>query len=213
VFALAFHLSQAEAASVVSNLDPAGGDIQPQFSGMGAAVGFTTGPSTYSLDSVTLELYGYGGPDPYFHVQLYSLGAPGSVPAPGWPLVPSAELFNTGTASGATLVSYAPGAPVTLSPNHTYFIGATVSLGGSPTSLMFAPSEAYNTAQGWQMYVAPQSNNQWKLDESSGLWISGAPSGFEGLKLEIDATAVPEPGSIALGFAALLLISRARRCR
>jgi len=145
---------------VVSNLDAIGSDIQPQFPGMGAAVGFTTGPDTFSLNSVTLALNGYGGPEPHFHVQIYTLGAPGSVPPPGWPLVPYAELFNAGAPAGATLVSYTPGARATLSPHQTYFVGAMVSTGGPPTSLIFAASETYTTAPGWQMYVAPESNNQ-----------------------------------------------------
>src|SRR5215469_16991009 len=102
---------------MVFNLDAAGTDIQPVFEGTGFSVGFITGASGYSLDSVEVPEHGYAGPASYFHVQLYSLGPLGSVPPPGWPLIPVAELNNAGTpplGGDTTLVEYTPGSPLTL---------------------------------------------------------------------------------------------------
>lgn len=206
-------LSQATGAVMLSNLNPAGGDIQGVFAGTGFAVGFVTGPSGYTLDSVTLEEYGYSGPSPYFHVQLFTLGPIGSVPPPGWPLVPLAELNDAGVdPRGTSLVDYTPVSPLTLAPNQVYFISASATAGSSGyPGLIFAPTQTYSLGSGWQMYIAPQSNNQWELDPNYNLWVSASPGGYEGLKLEINATAVPEPSLVSMLLVAFVVTARQRR--
>jgi len=144
------------AAAMVSNLHAAGNDIQPIFRTNGFAVGFLTGAGSYNLDSVKLLEYGYAGPVSYFHVELYSLGPLGSVPAPGWPLVPVAELANAGTVpsgGSTTLVQYNPAGPLTLSPSQVYFIGVTGDAGspGVPSAI-FASSESYTLGGDWQIH-------------------------------------------------------------
>jgi hypothetical protein len=202
---------------MVSNLDAAGDDIQPIFFTNGFAAGFLTGAGSYNLDSVKLPEYGYSGPVSYFHVELYSLGPVGSVPPPGWPLVPVAQLSNAGTLpSGGTttLVEYHPGGPLTLSPGHVYFIGVTGDAGspGVP-SVIFASSESYTVGADWQMYVSA-SMNQWMFDPNHNEWVEGAPNGIEGLKLEIDASPIPEPTVVSILSVALVIASRgARFCR
>jgi len=205
-------LGQVSAAVMLSNLNSAGNDIQPVFAGTGFAVGFLTGPSCYTLNSVTLEEYGYGGPSPYFHVQLFTLGPIGSVPPPGWAFVPVAELNDAGVdPRGASLIDYTPASPLTLSPNQVYFIGASAGPGGTGNpGLIFASTQTYSLGPDWQMYIAPESNNQWELDPNYNLWVSGSPNGY-GLKLEINATAVPEPSLVSMLLVAFVAAARRRR--
>jgi hypothetical protein len=166
---------------------------------------------------VTLEEYGYSGPVPFFHVQLFTGGPVGSVPPPGWPLVPVAELNDAGVdprpwPGGTTLVDYTPANPLTLSPNQLYWIGASAGPGsaGFP-GLLFAPTQTYSLGPGWQMYIAPQSFNQWELDPNYNLWVNESPGGYEGLKLEINATAVPEPSLVSMFLVGSLIVGKGRR--
>jgi hypothetical protein len=90
-------------------------------------------------------------------------------------------------------VQYNPGGPLTLSPSQVYFIGVTGDAGSPDVpSVIFASSESYTLGADWQMYVSP-SMNQWMFDPNYNEWVEGAPNGYEGLKLEIDASPIPEP--------------------
>ena len=80
-------------------------------------------------------------------------------------------------------------------------------------SVIFASSESYTLGGDWQMYT-DSTFNQWALDPNYNLWIQEAPNGYEGLKLEIDASPIPEPSVVSTLLVALAIaIGRAKSRR
>jgi hypothetical protein len=202
----------AQPTILISNLNAPGpggtgiGDIQAVLPGTGYAVGFLNGATPYRLESVTLEFIGTSLPAAGFSVEIYCAGMPGTVPPPGWPLVPYGQLGNptidprpTHWPGQTTYVTFTPTAPITLLPSNLFWIGASEAANGNnDNGLLFAYAQTYNVAGGVQMYATASSFNQWELDPIANEWVSGSPSGYEGLKVELTGTAVPEPGAWAL---------------
>jgi hypothetical protein len=202
----------AQPTILINNLNAPGpgngniGDIQAVLPGTGYAVGFLNGATPYQLNSVTLEFIGTSLPAAGFGVELYCAGQPGSVPPPGWPFVPYGQLGNptidpqpTHWPGQTAYITFTPTAPIILTPFSLFWIGASEAANGNNNNgLLFAYSQTYSVAGGVQMYTSASSWNQWELDPTYNEWVPGSPNGYEGLKLELTGTVVPEPGAWAL---------------
>lgn len=195
--------SSALASVVVGNLGEAGGAygiISPLGgSSEGSAYGQafstpTTGPG-WSLNSLTFTLDGVGTPPGDLTVQLYSdaSGTPGTL------LV---DLSGPNPSAGGNY-SYTPDSSYILAANTTYFALLT-----GPTS----PGNFY----GWLHTTTGESGDPgWAIADvsrrnpSGAIWLDATP-----LRIEVNATAIPEPSTALVaiaGFAGAYYMRRRRR--
>ncbi|HEY1719449.1 MAG TPA: choice-of-anchor R domain-containing protein [Verrucomicrobiae bacterium] len=197
---LAPQVVQSQGTLYLSNLsDPSSGSAAVGDNSW-LAVGFYTGNNTggYVVDSVQLAMTDATGSPNDFTVMLYSESP--NLP----PVVPGNSLgILDGSANPSTagLYTYTPAANLVLSPSTFYFIVLT------------AGTAVANGAYGWsESASSPVSNGDWGggfvPDSSDGLhWLSDLDAYTQ---FAINATAVPEPSTFALGGLAFGLITLAR---
>jgi hypothetical protein len=198
--------STVQAAAMIYNLaapGPSGGigDIHGIYPGYGNGVSFQTGADPYVINSVTLEHYNYHGPSSFFHVQVFQVES-----TPSGPVTLCGELGNsaidprpTQWPGSTTFVNYTPSSPIILTPNTSYLVAASESA-DSPTydSLLFAYSISYAATPDWTLYPTA-IHHMWRLTPLSGWPDSGHWAlGGGPLKLEVDASPVPEPSVLAI---------------
>jgi hypothetical protein len=211
------------AAMMISNLgvpwpEPGTiGDIQTIFSQQSFGMSFQTGNTPYQIDSITVEHFEYSASAARdLDLQIFRIGGLQSFPYPDTlPVSLVGELGNpvvdprpTQWPGLTTFVTYTPVTAFTLEPNTPYMIAATWPTNNPGwASLLFAPG-SYLVSGDWS--ESGRLTSQW-VNLGDGWWQY---SSMYNLKLEVNATTVPEPCSpllILLGFAAL---SRqwAKRC-
>jgi len=209
---------------VIGNLNdawnqPGIGDIEAITPNQKFGAAFITGNTASTLDSITLEHIQYPGALQSFQVRLYRFGPPGSVPIPAWPLIPCGQLGNatvdpqpTQWPGQTTYVTYTPLAPILLDPNSSYMLGAVEPANGlNETGLLFAPNENYTVADGWSMNPNWQQWADFSTSDSGWQPYFGT---LYGLKFQLAATPVPEPGTVSfvvLGLAGAYLCRRNTR--
>lgn len=169
--------------------------------------GFTVGASALQLNSAVLEHISYPGSLQSFGVELYrvnSFSPFGSVSTTllgtlGYSAIdPRATQWPGDT----TFVRYSSATSMLLEPGTTYLIAAVEPANGlNETGILFATSgSGYSVSGDW----APSFANQFFSDSTSP-WMVGPQ--FGNLKIEINATVVPEPAIaslLALGIGCLL---------
>ena len=191
------------------------GDIGLVFSGQSFGMSFQTGNTPYGIDSITLEHFEYSALAAQdFDLQIFRIGNKLPGPNPNvWSVSLLGELGNpvidprpTQWPGSTTFVTYTPVTTFTLEPNTSYLVAAVRPTDGlGSVNLMFAPG-AYVASDGWSEKGFP-FNSQW-ANWGSG-WTLRDPA--YKLKLEVNATPVPEPGSSAVILLGLAVISRQRR--
>jgi hypothetical protein len=171
---------------------------------------FTTGAGLAQLDSVVLEHIGYPGSLQSFGVELYRVD--------GYGMFGSVSVSFLGTLENSfvdprptqwpgqtTFVRYSSAANLSLDPHQSYMIAAVEPANGlNETGLLFAQSGNYSVFGDWSTTPPNQL-----FGDSSGLWMAGSMFGGY-LKLEIDATPIPEPGSMAILIAGLIGLGKLR---
>jgi hypothetical protein len=88
--------------------------------------------------------------------------------------------------------------PITLEPGYMYLVGVTAGASEPCNALLFAATSAYDVTGGMQLYIDNVSFNQWYLDPAYDAWTPGGPHSGEGVKMELNLTAVPEPAGVAI---------------
>lgn len=188
------------------------GDIHNLFAGgmpYGTdSVDFTTGRGYFSLDSVTLEFLTASGiatnssSAQWINLQLFQnsggheslLGSLGN-PVLDLRQTPWPESWNPNTYT--SFIDFSPVQPITLSPSCTYSIVASMPT-NSPelAALLFTTVSVYDTPTDWAM----------------GATMSGDPyAAGEYLIMAVQATQIPEPGTVTLLLLGLIWATRRRR--
>ncbi len=225
----------AQTTALLYNLNAPGpgqpgiGDINTILPGKGFGVGFTLGATSYSVSSLTLEFNGNSLPAPGLNIQILSFGQPGSVPAPGVPLVPYGQLANPTLSSQPTLwpgsttfVNFTPTSQIILQPNTSYVIAAWEDgTGNDDNALLFGYSASYTYGGDVQLPrggPAPQYTLgpfvltlPGQTPYPNNVWANESSRGGEAPVLELDVTAAPEPQVWALALPAVATASLVRR--
>lgn len=186
-------LGSASAATVVSNFGEIGSGGLTITSGFASGQALST-PATgpgWTLDSLTFTLRetATGGS---MTVALYSdaSGDPGSLLATLTGASPSGGTFTDYT--------YIPTSSFTLNPNSTYFVVLSAT---SPSDYEWLET---NTAE--------SGDPGWTIADISRRDVGGTPFNGSPLRMEVNATAVPEPSGVLLSLAGLgSLVIRRRR--
>ena len=208
------------------------GDIRTLIPGQGFGVGLTTGATTYSVASLTLEFIGNSLPASRpLNIQILSFGQAGSVPSPGVPLVPYGQLLNptlsllqTPWPGSTVFVNFTPATQILLQPNTSYVIGAWEdTTGNDDNGMLFGLSPAYTYSGDVQQPLSDRPK-QYELgpfappplpgepDYPNNIWVSRGIGGGEAPVLELDVTAVPEPSTWVL-LSVALAMTFVVRCR
>jgi hypothetical protein len=211
VIALVTATSALPATLAVSNLgetslgnaaiSPFGGDAN----GSALAQAFTTGTlapgfTAFNLDSLTFSLSEQGGDAPgSVTVQLYTVGG-GNIPGTLLATLTGPDPVGSTPAN----YSYTPTAPFSLAPSTTYFAVLTTTQPSVSSGPFYRAAVTGSTSEtglpGWSIADFSRQNG------GGSVWVSDSP-----VQLEVMATAVPEPSSVALlagvlgGFVALRL--------
>lgn len=204
-----FTTVSASAATVVSNLDSAGGSVNVgPFDGSGGfggadAQAFTTSSSEsgWNLDSLTFSLREVGTVTENLVVGLYSYNSGSNIPDQLLVSLTGANPDGPGYAS----YSFTPTSAFILQPGTTYVAVLTAA---NPTGTdHYGWRENNGTTEsgdpGWS--IADQS----RQNTNPGFWISSNP-----LQMSVEATAIPETATAPLVLAGALgafLVRRRRR--
>jgi len=86
--------------------------------------------------------------------------------------------------------------PIILAPSSFYWIGASEAADGNDDNgMLFAYSQNYDASGGVQAFLNPSAFNQWTYNQDNNGWSWEVWMASAVLKLELAATAVPEPGT------------------
>lgn len=187
------------------------GDIRAVTPNQRYGFSFTTGATAQQLDSVVLEHYDYPGSLQSFGVELYRVD--------GFGMFGTVSTSFLGTLGNSvvdprptqwpgytTFVRYSPPTSLMLTPGTTYMVAAIEPPSGlNETGILFASvGIGYSVSGDWSTSFP----NQFFSDSASPWMVSFQPGD---MKIEINATPVPEPTTIsllALGSGYLLLVRR-----
>ncbi|WP_157221747.1 choice-of-anchor R domain-containing protein [Microcystis sp. T1-4] len=195
---------QASAVTLVENLSQGNNGVGVARLANWQGASFTTGSSSYNLNSATL-LFGENTADPNLFLRIYSNSSG----------VPGTQLTSfTNPASITTTLAnntFTLATPYTLAANTTYWLVSGISSGTGSYRWGYTSSPAQTGLPGWTIgngYV--QSTNQ------GGSWSSFPTSGPYQFSLEGTTpppTSVPEPGSVValLGLGGLGLASSLKK--
>lgn len=188
----------AQGITYISALNRPSGGALAIASDAWLAQGFYTGTNSqgYRLESVGLLLGTAVGNPGAFAASLYSSGGT------GLPATPIVGLSGTGTPTIAGVYSYAASGAV-LPPSTEFFVIVTAGhpvTSGSYKWQYLAPGVYSDSIGGW-------AQGHYASSVDGLVWVrSGTVAPFQ---FEVQATAVPEPSSLALlGLGALLLAAR-----
>jgi hypothetical protein len=199
----------AEPQVMVSNLNQLWpgqdeGNFGTVLPGSGFGFAFTTGSSSYQLNTVTFEQL--GGPGT---IQVELLASQGGVfNAAGQLGNPTKDSRPTQWPTLTSFIDYSPLAPITLAPETTYIIAAYEPTGGDDnTGLTFNFNNSYTVSADWAVYgfypslfYGDASSPPATFDFQSG-WNYDFEYGS--IMTEIDATPVPEPNARIIFFASM----------
>ncbi len=182
----------AETTNSVNTVGSVGGTNQFQY-----AVPFTTGANGagYSLANVTLDLADANGTPSNFQVELFSSGGGD----------PNASLLVlAGNSNPATAGQYSYGGTFSLAPNTSYFVVASAGAVGGVNNYRWNNTSSTNESSpdGWTI-----GTGYFRNTGTGGSWTA---TDFP-LKISVDASAIPEPGSAALLLLAAGGLAAARR--
>jgi hypothetical protein len=226
LIAVAFCLGRAAAGPVpagpmISNLNhlwpgQSMGNFETVLPGYGYGFMFGTGANPYSLDSVVFqELGGLGT----VHVSLYAVqGDPLAGPNPN--LIFAGTLGNpvidprpTQWPGYTSFIDYSPVNSITLAPDTYYLIAATEPVNGDDnTALTFNFNDTYDVAGDWTADQAVPSawtyyGSQPPSSPFHGWMYDYTPGS---IKVEVNASPVPEPCSFAVLMLGCALLSARR---
>ena len=193
----------ARGAVVLSNLSDTPAATTFVGSDSWVAQSFITGASTqgYLLDSISLSLAAPNSAPSGFEVSIYSNngGQPGS----------SVQTLVGSSNPGSGITLYTSASSLTLSPSTTYWIVTSADTSVASDNYykwQYTNDSAIASTNGFSVNLA---SGTWALSDNSGSsWEigSGAPQMFS-----VSATVVPEPGSLCLLMAGLLLLAAKQR--
>lgn len=227
LFPLLFAAIPAQAATLV-NSGLSGAAVSGLDNGGGKAIAFTSGPDSYSLDSVAIRLTFSGSVQPATaNVGIYSSSTPsaGNIRVGGTKLASfTLPTIDTGTQS-YTLV---PTTAFIIQPNTTYFFVIYNPVDTDPTSTTGAFGWNLTSGRTDTSGIAVAGGFSIPADLSStadaqfgGYFRQGSetasPSNWTGLSaasyndFQLNATLIPEPSSILLAGAGVIPIARRRR--
>ena len=169
---------------------------------------FTTGSTTYSLNSVMLSGFGYGTGPTGFSLSLSS-----SISASG-PSSPIVTFSGSSTLPANTTYTFTPSASTTLSASTTYWLIAS-----SPSNLALNTGFSIPATSSTAEDAGALSG--WSVGDS--IWISanGGTSWFTNtsnlVQFSVQVTAIPEPATLAgwvgLGCALAAFVEKSRKRR
>ncbi len=196
---------QASAVTLVENLSQGNNGTGDVAINIWQGSSFTTGSSSYNLNSATL-LFQENTADPNLFLRLYS----NSSGTPGTQLTSFTNPASITTSLANNTFTLAT--PQALAANTTYWLVSGISSGTGSYSWGYTSSTAQTGLPGWTIgdgYV--ESNDQ------GGSWSSYSTSGPYQFSLEgtenAPPTSVPEPGSVValLGLGGLGLASSLKK--
>jgi hypothetical protein len=185
------------------------GDIHAVTPNQRFGFSFTTGATAYQLDSIILEHLTYSGSLQHFRVELYRLdgfGLYGDVSVSFLGTLGNSVLDPRPTQwpGNTMLVRYSSPGNLALQPGTSYMIAAVEPVNGlNETGLLFAAGwTGYSVSGDWSVPIQNQL-----FSDSTSPWMVGNPLGGS-IKIEVKATAVPEPAAISvLALSAGVLLS------
>ena len=200
------HAEPVFAAPMISNLNqlwpgPSMGNFEAVLPGHGYGFMFQTGSLPFYFNSAVLEEV--GGPGTV-QVSLYTVqGDPLAGRNPS--LVLAGALVNHVVDSRPTqwpgytsFIDYSAANPITLQPNTYYLIAATQPVNGdNNTALTFNFNYSYDVAGDWTVDQAvPSGWTYFGVNPPTSPFSGWMPDDSPGsIKIEVNATPVPEPGS------------------
>jgi hypothetical protein len=211
--------SQAAPTARISNLSVPWlgggiGDIHAVTPDQRFGLSFTTGASTYRLDSAVLEHIDYPGSLQSFEVEVYRVdgyGPFGTLQTSLVGLLGNSVIDPRPTQwpGSTTYVRYSSASPLLLSPGTSYLIAAVEPANGlNETGILFASiGSGYSISGDWTTSLGNQF-----FSDSTSPWFASVSWGE--LKIEINAALVPEPTTaslLALGAICLLRGSKGKR--
>lgn len=177
------------------------GDISAVTPNQRFGFGFTVGASALQLDSAVLEHISYPGSLQSFAVELYRINSFGLFGSTSTSLLgtlgnSAIDPRPTQWPGNTTFVRYSPTTDLLLDPGTSYLIAAVEPPNGvNETGILFtAPGSGYSVSGDW----AISSPNQFYSDSTSPWLVGPSPFSSGNLKIEINATVVPEPTMASL---------------
>jgi hypothetical protein len=190
---LAHQFAHAQGTTYLSSLSPTITSTLPVGSDYWLGARFRTGdnPDGYLLDSVQLGMADASGNPNGFTVMLYSASGAGG-PLPGSSLGTLSGSLNPTTAG---IYTYTPASSLTLSPSTHYYVVLTaetpVASGAYSWSQSAFPPSIYYWAAGNSVLHSSDGGSFWTSEPS--------PYPYSGMaQFQINATLVPEPGTLSL---------------
>jgi hypothetical protein len=172
------------------------GNFNVVLPGKGFGIDLTTGPTAYSVDSLTLEFQGNTLPGPAFDAQILTAG-----PYQDPPFSPYGQLGNPTFSSQPTqwpgitsFINFTPSSPIVLQPGTTYIIALSEAANGNNGNALrfsgYGPASAYT--YGGDVVDSTYADD---FALNNGVWSEAS---FASPILALQATAVPEPKSWTL---------------